>query len=229
MSFLTQLGNPDLKVALNLELEPWEELTAAAGHTWAIRGPASPAYRTTAHFRAKRVEVNGEPLVEVFDFPSLEATEGTFLIEDEGLTVSVHLTGGKNPSVSPEDLLLAFHWEYYTTRQADPPDAIEYDGHWFLPYVDADAIPDLEVSVADFAAGGVNASFGSITLSNADGHFDQRIGHLNYGAIKCSLQVGLVGDAHADFMSYWDGWTGKITADDLKISVEIESLTRFPE
>jgi len=229
VAFLDQIGNPDLEVALNFEMEPWEEFTAAAGHAWVLRGSGSPAYKTTAHFPAKRVEVNGEPLVEVFDVPSLEATEGTFLIEDEGLTVSVHLTGGKDPSTAPEDLVLGFHWEYFTIRQADPPKAIEFNSNWFLPYVDKDSIPDLEVSVADFAAGGVNSSFGTVVLFNADGYFDKRLGHLNYGAVKCSLLVGLVGDIRSGYVNYWPGWTGEVTANDLRVTVEIESLTRFPE
>ncbi len=229
MTFISQLGNPDLKVALNLELEPWEELTAAAGHVWIHIAPFPNCYRTTTHFPVDRVEVNGEGLTEVFALGDLDATEDTFFFADATLQLSVHLAGAKDPTTSPEDLVLAFHWEYYTTRQADPPNAIEFDGHWFLPYVDADSIPDLQVSVADFAVGGVNASFGTVVLFNTDGYFDSRLGHLNYGAVKCSLQAGLVGDPRSDFMSYWDGWTGKVTANDLKISFEIESLTRFPE
>ena len=230
MTFLDQIGNPDLDVVLNFEMEPWEELSAAAGHVWVHLGVVAPnCYGAIAHYSVEHVEVNGQELVEVEDLPTLDATEGAVLFGDNNTVVMVHLAGAKDPSASPPDLVLAFHWEYFTTRQADPPNAIEFNLKWFLPYVDKDSIPDLEVSVADFAAGGVNSSFGTVVLFNTDGYFDTRLGHLNYGAVKCSLLIGLVGDIRSGYINYWPGWTGKVTANDLKVSFEIESLTRFAE
>jgi hypothetical protein len=218
-------GNPDTKWNYLIEIEIGHRID---GDVWAqAAGPNTNCWYMT-HGEGKPSKVEEYQIstavailyTEQGSLANCHANAKSWYWDSVNSYLYVNTTDSDDPS-GGDYILESFFWEYYTSG------AVEiFNGHEYLPYVDASSIPDITVETSGYYAGGTQQSFGSIKLINADSYFDARLTNYIYAAKKIIVLVGEDGDAYTDYTTIWTGWTSNITWTDVDIEVGVEDLRK---
>jgi hypothetical protein len=138
----------------------------------------------------------------------------------------VHSTGSDDPGGGSYYLMSLF-WEYYTNIQ-DEDDPFHPNDKYAYPYLDEQSIPNIDIGTTSFHEGGIEQSFGSISLINDDGYFDERLSDYIYTARKVIFRLGGVGGTYPDDFAtlYW-GYLGKWDWTVDGVTFAIEDMRRF--
>jgi len=117
----------------------------------------------------------------------------------------------------------SYFWERLADRQVD------LDGHPYRPLLDPSSIADLSFEATQFSTGGIAQSFGSVRALNEDGYWDARLAAYIYEGKRIIVRFGQYGDAYADYIKLFDGYTGGWTWTDGAVVFDTEDPRRFQE
>lgn len=176
-------------------------------------------YITHTEGKPSKVEENGAALTYRDSLALCNDNAGSWCWDSTRLYV--HTTGSDDPAGY---IIIAFFWEYLTNAQYTDEDIISDSTNEYLPYLNAESIPDITNETSGYHEGGTRQSFGSVKVINADGRYDTRLNDYIYEAKKIILKAGIKGGNYASYNTYWLGWTGGIGWSEEYIDIDIEDL-----
>lgn len=211
-----------LEIGRRLDLETWTQDAPA----YYISHPEGKPSRARECIAATGVILGYPP--DVLDLATCKATASSWYWDATNSRLYVHTSTGADPGGGTFYVESHF-WEPYCNRQLRAPNEVRYDGKWCEPRLTKSSITEVTLEVKKFSEGGMDQSFGSVKLMNADAYFDKRIDDYIYFAAKAILDVGAPGDTDAQYKPLWKGWTGGITFVNEFITVEMEPAGRIAE
>ena len=164
-----------------------------------------------------------------------QATAKTKFYDSSDGKLYVHTTNGNAPSTAGAYYLSSHFWERWCARQLASPNEIICDGQWAEPRLAEDSVGEVNLSATPFSEGGIQQSFGSVKIQNADGRYDAWLdyasGHYIWSACPIVLMSATPGDDWATIQAQtmWRGWTGNVGRDDNDITIDIEDERRIAE
>lgn len=225
MAFADNLDKAKQDWVYLLEIEVGHRID---GDSWAKDAGGDAWWISHSEGKPSKVEEDGSELTEQGSLELCNANPRTWFW-DSPSRLYVHVADSGDPGDAGQ-ILQSFIWEYYCNKQPkDSPVIFTINSLdvFFLPYLDDDDIPSIDLEITGYHEGETRQSFGEISLINADGYFDSRLADYIYEAKKVLWKVGKLGDAYADYAVLWRGWTGSIGWSDLDIKIEIEDMRRF--
>jgi hypothetical protein len=219
MSFEDVVSKADWTKVFMFEVQPAKRIDT---ESWTQHGVYANCWRIDYDEIVVEVEEDGSAYTECLSLLELDNLSGGmgFYYDEDNEYLWVHTSGASNPGASGAAFLVAYHWEYYTNIQ-DEDEPVIYNGHYYLPYLRSEDLPDIEQAVSDYYEGGINLGFGDIKLINADGYFDTRLSAYVYEWKNMKLKVGNLGAAYLDVATLWIGITGNIEWSDEEVIFEI--------
>jgi hypothetical protein len=135
----------------------------------------------------------------------------------------VHTSTGADPSTSGMFLVNSYFWEKVADR------TIDLDGHQYRPLLDPDSIGELSFEATQFSTGGIAQSFGDVRVLNDDHYWDAKLAAYVYEGKRIIIRFGKYGDAYADYIKLFDGYTGGWDWEDGAVTFETEDPRRYQE
>lgn len=117
----------------------------------------------------------------------------------------------------------SYFWEHLADRQ------IDLNGFPYRPLLDPSSLPDFSFEATQFSSGGISQSFGSVTVLNPDSYWDSRLAAYVYEGKRILIKFGKYGDAYADYIKLFNGYTGGNKWTDATVEFESEDPRRFQE
>ena len=131
----------------------------------------------------------------------------------------VHTLGSDDPAGATYKIA-SYFWYYFTNQQfTDEP--VIYNGHWYLPYLDAESIPDVTLKASEYYQGGVKKNFGSISMINSDGFFDKLFSKYIWEYAKILIKICEKGASVGDIATFWVGKLGVISSSDEVVGFDV--------
>jgi len=215
-----------VEVGHRIEAHDWTACDAPnASVFWMDHLTEGEPSRVQECLRATHVAVT---YAEVASIVACQATAKTWFYDTDG-KLYVHTTGGDSPAAAGVYYLRSRFWEPFVDKQCPSPNEVLFGGKWCEPRLAENSIPDVTLEVTPFSEGGIQQSFGSITLFNGDGYFDARLNDYIWSAAQAVLEVGSPGDADAAYVTLWKGWTGNVEWSDAGVVVSFEDERRIVE
>jgi len=172
------------------------------------------------------VEEDGTALTEKSSLSDCSDNSSSWYWDSTNERLYLHTSGSDDPGGGSYTIVVYF-WEYLSNGQYDADVGIEYDGNIYLPYLNDDDIPDIQIQTSEYHEGGIRQSFGSIRIINADSRYDTRLSDYIYENREVRLLAGAKGDSYTDFGVFWSGWTGKVEWTEEDITLHIEDIRRI--
>ena len=120
-------------------------------------------------------------------------------------------------------LVNSYFWELIADRQVD------LNGAPYRPLLDSSSIKDLSFEATQFSTGGIAQSFGAVRVLNDNHYWDARLAAYVYEGKRIIIRFGKSGDAYADYIKLFDGYTGGIAWEDGAVTFETEDPRRYQE
>jgi len=152
-----------------------------------------------------------------------QATPSSWYWDTVNSRLYIHTSTDADPSTSDPFLINSYFWERIADR------VMELDGHPYRPLLDPSSIADLGFEATRFSTGGISQSFGSVRTINEDGYWDTRLADYVYEGKRIVVKFGNDGDAYADYIKLFDGYTGGNKWTDASVEFETEDPRRFQE
>lgn len=219
MSFDDIVSAADWEKVFLVEIQPGKRID---GESWTQDGVYTNCWWISYEEEVVKVEENGIEYTECATLLELNTISGGmgFYYDEDNQKLYVHTSGSDEPSVSGAYFIVAYHWEYYTNIQ-DEDEPVLYNGHYYLPYLRSEDLPDIEQAVSDYYKGGMSLGFGDIRLINADGYFDERLSIYAYEWKEIYLKIGKLGTGYGDVATLWHGVIGDIEWSDEEVNFEV--------
>jgi len=219
--FISDDGNKRVKKHKCSDLTYVDEVSVASVASYGIGFEGQNSYYIS-HIEGEpsKVEEDGVALTERGSLALCNDNAGSWYWDSANTRLYVHTTGSDDPAGY---IIIAYFWEYLTNAQYVDEDIV-FNGNVYLPYLNADDIPDVTNETSGYQEGGTRQSFGSIKIINADGRYDTRLTDYIYEAKKIILKAGIKGGNYASYSTYWIGWTGGIGWSEEAIEIDIEDL-----
>ena len=211
MAFSDWIKNPDWIPVVLFEINYGHRVDGAgwtaAGNCWWIAHPEG---------KPSKVESNGILLTE----------RGTQLLcnnnpfswyWDPAGNLYINISGDPG---SGNYIILAYLWEYLTSRQFVAPDEIVFNNRWYLPYLDDTSLPDVESAIGNLLEGAGQQQFNSIDIIN-DGYWDSRLPHYIYEGKEAFYKLGAKGAPYADYINIATLKTGGIDWTNIRIKIDL--------
>ena len=209
------------------EIEPARRLEGA---TWS---PTAPSCYYIAHpeekpsrvrqcLKSTGVIITYAP--DVADLATCQSTASSWYWDASNTRLYVHTSTAADPGVGSGLFYVnSYFWERLADRQVD------LDSHPYRPLLAPSSISDLSYEATLFSSGGITQSFGSLNVLNPDGYWDSRLAAYVYEGKRILVKFGKYGDAYADYVKLFDGYTGGIIWGDESVEFDIEDPRRFQE
>lgn len=210
------------------EIEPARRLEAAA---WTVGDSGYTDCFYVAHpegepSRVKECLILTGVIVTYAEQASLadcQSTASSWYWDAANSHLYVHTSTGADPSTSGLFLINSYFWERIADR------TIDLDGHQYRPLLDPESIKDLSFEATQFSTGGIAQSFGDVRVLNDDHYWDARLAAYVYEGKRIIVRFGKYGDAYADYIKLFDGYTGGWDWEDGAVTFETEDPRRYQE
>lgn len=163
-------------------------------------------------FRSTLSEVNSNPSSWTYSYTTVDR-------------LYVHTSGSDDPAGASNYIIVSKFWEYICNSQKQG-DEIEFNNHYYLPYLNSDNMADIVQEVSDFYVGGTRSTFGALTYINTDGYFDERLSDYIYEGAKLLIKLGSRETIYADFATIWIGYYGNNYWSEDLLEFEIEDFRK---
>jgi len=207
MTVATDLVHPDLKKILLVEVTCGQHLTR-----WTV--DTGTTYYATALYNIIDLEEGGASLTSRASIALVDANAGSYFYDKPNTRVYVHTTASADAHTVTLQAMLQF---YYSDA------SIPINSQYYEPRLES--VPNLSLRIEQTFGGISQISGGSLTLSNADGHFDDLADfQWDAGAVTQMLgtEVNGVVMAYGDYetMGTWlvNDWTLNDTKFTLSLS-----------
>lgn len=227
MPFADNLGDAKQDWVYLLEIEVGHRID---GDSWTQDGVYTNCWWIVhAEGEPSKVEEDGAELTERASLTLCNGTASSWYFDSSTNKLYLHVADSGDPGDAGQ-IIQSFFWEYYCNKQPEKTPVIFTINSldvFYLPYLDDDDIPSIDLETTGYHEGGTRQSFGVVKIINADGYFDSRLTDYIYEAKKLLWKVGKLGDAYTDYAVLWRGWTGSIEWSDEDIEIGIEDLRRY--
>lgn len=216
-----------------LEFTDWEKLylTEAElkhridGDTWTQDGTYTNCWWITHdEGEPSMVKEDGDLYDEEVSLSACNGNASSWYFDSATEKLYLHTSGSDDPGGASYIIVSRF-WEYICNSQKEG-DEIEFNNHYYLPYLNSDNMADIVQEVSDFYIGGTRSSFGSLTYINSDGYFDSRLSDYVYEGAKLLIKLGSRETVYGDFATIWIGFYGNIYWSEDKLEVEVEDFRK---
>ena len=228
----------EIEVALRLEDVAWIGAGSSYPNCYYVTHPEGKPSRVKQCLKSTGAIVTYAP--DMADLATCQTTPSSWYWD--GANLYVHTSTGDPPdagggsgsgsgsgggSGSNMFLINSYFWENISDRPVD----LFVDSIWhpYRPLLDPSSIADLSFEATQFSTGGITQSFGSVRALNGDGYWDARLANYVYEGKRIIVRFGKYGDAYADYVKLFDGYTGGITWRDESVEFDIEDPRRFQE
>jgi len=169
---------------------------------------------------------------EQASFSDCQNTPSSWWWDAVNFRLYVRTSTGDGPSTPGMFLINSYFWERIADRPVDlqiNPTSGNPDWHPYRPLLEPSSIGDLSFEATQFSTGGISQSFGAVTVLNEDGYWDTRLADYVYEGKRIVVRFGKYGDAYADYIKLFDGYTGGTTWTDGSVVFDSEDPRRFQE
>ncbi len=204
-------------------------------HTWVQEGAPNVAVFSTSHPEGQPSRVKAcdrathaittysGPADGITSIAACQAAASSWYYDSATGTLYVHMSGGNSPSTAGAYYLSSFFWECICAGQRKGSQALYFNGKWYQPALNESSIPEVSLETSMFSEGGIRKSFGTISLINTNGYFDDRVNsHYIYSGKRAVLKVGAPGAAYAAFKPLLRFCLGNVRSNDERVELNTE-------
>jgi hypothetical protein len=235
MTFNPALTTQDLvwlaqiEPARRLEGETWTHVLVTYTNCYYIAHPEGKPSRVRECLKSTGLFVTYTP--DVADLTTCNSTAKSWYWDAAQARLYVHTSTAADPGVGSGLFYInSYFWERLADRQVDLVDLlVDTISHPYRPLLDPSSITDLSFEATQFSEGGIAQSFGSVVALNPGGYWDSRLADYVYEGKRMVIRFGYSGDAYADYIKLFDGYTGGWTWTDGTVVFDTEDPRRFQE
>ena len=207
----------EIEPARRLEGTTW---TPAAAPTFYVAHPEGKPSRVRECLKSSGAIITYT--ADVADIVACQVAASSWYWDAANTRLYVHTSTGAIPS-GGLFYVNSYFWERLADRQ------IDLDSHPYRPLLAPSSISDLSYEATLFSSGGITQSFGSLTALNPGGYWDSRLADYVYEGKRILVKFGKYGDAYADYIKLFDGYTGGWSWTDGAVVFDTEDPRRFQE
>jgi hypothetical protein len=209
----------EIEAARRLEGETWTQEGAPNDSCYYIAHPEGSPSRARQCIQATGVTAT---YTERASLALCQANASSWYWDATNERLYVHTSTAADPG-GGVFYICSYFWERLADRQ------IDLDGHPYRPLLDPSSINDLSFEATRFTTGGISQSFGSVKALNHNSYWDSRLAAYVYEGKRILIKFGAYGDAYADYVKLFDGYTGGNAWTDAEVVFDTEDPRRFQE
>ena len=210
----------DIEPARRLEGAAWTVSDSGYADCYYVAHPEGKPSRIKECLKSSGVIVT---YAEQASLADCQSTASSWYWDAANSRLYVHTSTGADPSTSGLFLINSYFWERVADR------TIDLDGHQYRPLLDPDSIGELSFEATQFSTGGIAQSFGDVRVLNDDHYWDAKLAAYVYEGKRIIIRFGKYGDAYADYIKLFDGYTGGWDWEDGAVTFETEDPRRYQE
>ncbi len=190
-------------------------------HTWIGGGGGAPNTYYISHTDGivNTLKVDGETYSEEASLADCNSTDKSWFWSASDSRLYINFVDSEDPNAHSGFIISNFKFGFTNMQFED--EEVVFNSIWYLPYLDVDAIPDINFEVSDYYKGGVRRSFGSLKFINSDKFFDTRLSEYIFEFSSIVVKLAQKGSAYGDFAIVWEGLVGNIEWSEEEVVMDI--------
>jgi hypothetical protein len=210
----------EIEPARRLESLGWTQGASPNTDVYYIAHPEGKPSRVRECLKSTGAIVLYDP--DVADLATCQSTASSWYWDAANSRLYVHTSTAADPG-GGLFLVCSYFWERIADRK------IDLDGHPYMPLLDPSSIANVSLEAPPFSGGGISQSFGSVRILNHSHYWDKRLAAYVYEGKRIVIKFGKYGDAYADYVSLFNGYTGGTKWEDGSVTFDTEDPRRFQE